>query len=468
MTQEQFFQLVQEKGKVSNISNWELEKLVEQFPYSQPLRFLYLRQLKEQNSINYSQQLKLTAIYSPDRERLYNYVNEADLIESEVLSMNQVAFEIAPQPEVKLANSHSFEPVNNIQEEVIDFSPTNDLDSVEEPMDTALPKIESEAVEANDSELSPQEIINQRLRELNISQENISHLPALPELEMEEEQEIETQISNIEEEETIQQFENIAPLIDLISEETTEPQIMNDEEADENLENNEVALPIVITEDAFERETIFNQPDQVVVSEPEEISTKEILINDLILENLAESQFYKSELLLKETETLAENTLKPMNKVNEALEIPLPDETYLQNLNVDTTKPHSFIEWLKIANPEVKNLHQKEETNKLSAVKNTPISTKKHPQSDDLIEKFIQEEPRITPAKSNFYSAANMARKSVLENDELVSETLANIYSTQGNYQKAITSYEKLLLKYPEKKPYFAALIENLKTKLNS
>jgi len=61
-----------------------------------------------------------------------------------------------------------------------------------------------------------------------------------------------------------------------------------------------------------------------------------------------------------------------------------------------------------------------------------------------------------------------MARNSVKEDDELVSETLAKIYATQGNLQKAIASYEKLLLKYPEKKTYFAPLIKNLKEKLNS
>lgn len=88
--------------------------------------------------------------------------------------------------------------------------------------------------------------------------------------------------------------------------------------------------------------------------------------------------------------------------------------------------------------------------------------------SKELIDKFIREEPRITPSKSTFYSPSNMAKKSVIEPDDIVTETLASIYAQQGNYQKAITFYQKLSLKFPEKSRYFAALIDELKKKSNS
>ncbi len=88
--------------------------------------------------------------------------------------------------------------------------------------------------------------------------------------------------------------------------------------------------------------------------------------------------------------------------------------------------------------------------------------------SGELIDKFIKQEPRITPSKSTFYSPVNMAKKSVQEPDDIISETLAGIYANQGNFQKAILFYEKLSLKFPEKSRYFAALIEELKKKLNS
>ncbi len=56
-----------------------------------------------------------------------------------------------------------------------------------------------------------------------------------------------------------------------------------------------------------------------------------------------------------------------------------------------------------------------------------------------------------------------LAAKSIEENNDLMSETLADLLAWQGNNKKAIEMYAKLCLQFPEKSDYFAAKIEKLR-----
>ena len=53
------------------------------------------------------------------------------------------------------------------------------------------------------------------------------------------------------------------------------------------------------------------------------------------------------------------------------------------------------------------------------------------------------------------------------EEFDLYTETLAQIYAEQGYYEQAKNIYSKLILAYPEKSAYFAALIQEI-DKINS
>ena len=116
----------------------------------------------------------------------------------------------------------------------------------------------------------------------------------------------------------------------------------------------------------------------------------------------------------------------------------------------------SFLGWLS-------KLNNNPEKNELLA-NQLPISPKiEKEQVDNIVDRFIQTDPRISkPSKAEFFSPIQMAKKSVEDNDMIVSETLARIYIDQGNIEKAIHIFRKLSLLYPDKNTYFAALILKL------
>lgn len=89
---------------------------------------------------------------------------------------------------------------------------------------------------------------------------------------------------------------------------------------------------------------------------------------------------------------------------------------------------------------------------------------KKQSKKAELIDRFIQAEPvmpKITASPAG--DIKDLSQENKFDKEELFSETLAKIYVKQQLYEKAIATYIKLSLKYPEKSVYFANRIEKIK-----
>jgi len=121
-------------------------------------------------------------------------------------------------------------------------------------------------------------------------------------------------------------------------------------------------------------------------------------------------------------------------------------------LEFDENEEYSFSEWLA-----------------LTKVKKIDRTNEERPKNkSELVDDFIEKNPTIKSEKNKFFSPTKTAKTSLIENNELVTETLARVYLEQEHFDKAIEAYKKLSLKYPKKSSFFADqinLINDLKKK---
>ena len=600
MTKEEFLSLIRTPDEVIHQRPEAISSLVKEFPYCQALRYFYLLQLHGQNHISYAQQLKLSSAYAPDRKRLHQLIHPELMMHDSVAWNENIALEnegmidtSSEKQEVSHLESkdilvdESIETYQEHQEETIDVTPDYS------PTLPSPKAIEEETNEAQSDEeaISAEEIVIQRLKELNIwiepeiqsrllsgekesekqsrllsgesvgqSEEErekeelltsrasvseeiilVSHgiieendepdlYAEIEELEYlsakrEEEIKVETKSATSKEKE-------LDPIEELILENIVTSQVNSSdyfsEEKQDEIVSNEIAEEEHLSERNLDDipvatlkitpapiDPIPHQPGEVHSfaewlhlnqksdsKKEEKVEKKEIIVQTETPIPTAQpsTKTFEQRTIASEKETTSIPTLEVKNS-REEIQIEAPSEKTITDSVVNAPK----MLYVKSTSPQSSStpaLHQKEtstphsipslpaEKIPFNTISNTRLDTdpnlippkkpipdpslvdtdppKSKVPADQLIDKFIKQEPRITPSKSAFYSPINMAKRSIIESDDIVSETLANIYAQQGNFQKAISFYTKLSLRFPEKSRYFAALIKELENKLNT
>ena len=132
--------------------------------------------------------------------------------------------------------------------------------------------------------------------------------------------------------------------------------------------------------------------------------------------------------------------------ISQQKDLNISKATIKQKLKKEEKKAelHSFLDWISI-------------------VQTKKIVRSKKQNSDEIINIFLEKKPKIKNNKQRFFNASENAKKSIVENNDIITETLAKVYTKQEHFEKAILAYQKLSLKYPQKSSYFADQIKVIK-----
>jgi len=188
------------------------------------------------------------------------------------------------------------------------------------------------------------------------------------------------------------------------------------------------------------RAFVKEKSESVSEKKPEQMEkTSEIVdkVEDVVtqetpnkLDQLIESEAVAAQVLNDLKETILDSDIGSEQETGTSMETPLS----LEIKRIDIEAPRTFNDWLTAGSLN-NNLEDKKE--------------------------FLTfEKPKVP-----FFSPVKKAKESLGIENLPVSETLAKVFESQGNYAMAKTTYEQLILIFPEKKSFFADQIQKLNNK---
>ena len=157
---------------------------------------------------------------------------------------------------------------------------------------------------------------------------------------------------------------------------------------------------------------------------------------------------YDRELLYEFLDTdIIPNKIKE-EQIDDKLNENIKEEIIIKNdstKDISLTKEMEFYKWFSYIKSN-KTLNESNEVEKKFA----------------LIDDFLTNKERIDPDR-NYLNTEDLSEKSLVSQDELMTETLAKVLMKQKKYDKALEAYQILRLKYPEKNSFFANQIKKIR-----
>ena len=472
MSQEEILKCILDPNHLKEISFDRLKKALIDYPYSQNLHFLLTQKSMQEQHPDFERHLKTTATYMSSRSFLRKQLQQVD-------KPSQPFFQAEPEAEPAQGNS------------------------------TTIPSgLETDFSGLSDEDLPPVEFIPDILTDLDPPNHVADIITETPPADPPPPNETPDQVENTEK---IEHLPPIVVRINPLANQVEDPEIAPVEKKIPISHEPNAEQPRIIKEgtglkvESEEPSLIGTNVTDLVDSEPKEFLDPESEIENKLIET-TESSFSEEELEIIEfpeafdfedemddllskplIEVIPESFVNSQKDSEQELddedsvldleefdELLLPENFDGPQKETQRVKPEG--KWIKKykdsddkGKEKSKNRGKKKKSEKESKkkVKNKSQKTKKknnkkrsNPKNEGKKKKKNSEQ-KLSKKKA----IRKFANRSIVEDGETISITLADLYVKQGKIEKAIIAYERLSLIIPEKKAFFASLIKKLKKK---
>uniref|UniRef100_UPI0039A4E9BB hypothetical protein n=1 Tax=Ornithobacterium rhinotracheale TaxID=28251 RepID=UPI0039A4E9BB len=173
--------------------------------------------------------------------------------------------------------------------------------------------------------------------------------------------------------------------------------------------------------------------------------------------------------ILQEKKPMENTAFQPERE--RTIAIAQPDNTHQEATKIPQKGELLFNQWLKANRksefPTLKNeIDDKSHKKTFQEKKQDSAEPEGIQEKLKIINEFLEKSPKIKPSED--YKPSPITIKQDQNMSHLMTETLAKIYVEQKKYDKAITAYNILRLKYPEKSGLFADQIKMIKELKNN
>ncbi len=456
--QQKFLEIITNPYQLDKNTLDFLQKISDQYPYSQSVQVLLAKNIQEFDKLEFEKQVNKASAYSIDRRKFQRYISEKDKNQSAKIAENLILSQVADQDQKKqtkpenIGKEHKQSLLEIVRKRLRDISERKQTepkepkqnekgvfnDLTEQKQETPLTDIPDKTENIGRRENIP---ANELTFEVDWDQLQQSDKPFsfAPERYKKYQRAFAENTKEEKKTDDLQEFSE-SPEQGIAQKKEEQTNVVREEttQASPDAKKETTELP---GENNTSPEVSQEKSKEQHIGEPED--TKEKTDHDFIKEGTPES-FNEIEKQKKENKKTEIDT-EESNKEIKTTEI---DQTIEQDIHKETVEK-------KIHSPEtsferVKGLHRKK------------------PDINELIDKFLKEEPRIKVQKDLPDGQEDLSAPSTSEDPQLATETLANVYLKQGNKKKALDIYEKLCLKFPQKSSYFAKKIIEIKNELNS